>query len=87
MPQVKEKITFENNGQTFSAMYSAQDFLKLNGYSYGSTDYTKHVAIVKGEYNLPEKWKNMTVEQRNSVNGIITSLDYRDGSVEVILYR
>jgi len=47
----------------------------------------EEVAIVKGEYDLPEKWKNMTVDQRRSVDGVIISYDYRNGPVEVIIYE
>lgn len=84
---LKETKVFENKG-TFKALWAAEGWLKSNGYSYGSTCVPyKEVAIVRGEYNLPQKWKNMDKEQRRSVDGVMVSNDYREGPVIVQLFE
>lgn len=89
--QKKRKIliekTFKEEG-TFQGMYAAQKWLHDEGYSYGST--TRHsdpVAIRKGEYDLPQKWHNFSALGRQSVDGIMTSNDWREGEVKVIIYK
>lgn len=79
-------IEFENTGQTFGAMYAAERWLYENGYSYGSTDRGSYVPIVKGEYNLPQKWYNLSKSDIENLSGVIHSTDYRDGKVEVRLF-
>jgi len=82
----KETKTFKEEG-TFESFYAAENWLNKNGYSYGSMCYPQPIAVVKGEYNLPEKWKNFSAAQKSLVDGIITSDDFREGEVTVILYN
>ena len=77
---------FENDGTTFSAMYKAEKWLSDNGYSYGSTDIGSYVPVIKGEYNIPQKYYNLSREDIKNLSGVIHSSDYRDGDVEVRLF-
>lgn len=77
---------FKEEG-TFKWYFAACTWLTNNGYSYGSTCIAHQVAIVKGEYNLPQKMKNMTTAQRKSVDGLMTSYDYREGIVSIVLFE
>lgn len=87
--EVKEQETFKVEG-TFESLYAAQSWARSKGYVYGSLCVDAPVALRKGqsfsEYDLPEKWKNMSNEDIKSIDGVIKSRDYRDGSVTVILF-
>lgn len=78
---------FLPTGKTFGALYNAQKWLKLNGYSYGSTDIGSYVPVVEGEYNLPQKWHNLSKSDIENISGVIHSCDYREGIVEVRLFK
>jgi hypothetical protein len=78
------KRTFNNTGPTFSALYAAQYWLKQKGYSYGSLQALAPVAIFKGECAI-SKWRNLSREERNAADGVMTSSDFREGSVTVEL--
>ena len=73
----------------FDALYQAQSYLKDLGYSYGSLSVTSspNVAVRKGEYDLPEKWHNLDKKEIASIDGVIRSLDYREGQVTVMLFN
>lgn len=87
--KVKEQQTFNVKG-TFESLYAAQAWVRSKGYVYGSLCGDSPIAIRKGEtfseYDLPEKWKNMSEEDIKSVHGVIKSRDYREGSVTVMLF-
>lgn len=86
-----KKITytkqFQPTGQTFGAMYNAQKWLSDNGYSYGSTSVGADVPVVKGEYDIPQKWHNLSKSDIEGLSGVIHSIDYREGVVEVRLFE
>lgn len=85
--EIKQELTFKEKG-TFQSKYAAESWLHKNGYSYGSTCAGNYpVAIKYGPYDLPQKWKNMDDEDQASVDGIITSTDWREGEVKVIIYK
>ena len=73
----------------FDALYQAQSYLNDLGYSYGSLAVTSspNVAVRKGEYDLPQKWHNLDKEDIASIDGVIRSLDYREGHVTVMLFN
>lgn len=83
---VKVKFTFSVPG-TFQSYYAACKWCSDNGYSYGSTDIGKYVALLRGEYDLPQKWKNMSAVERNSVDGVMASHDFREGSVTIYIFK
>lgn len=87
--EVKEQETFKVEG-TFQSLYAAQTWARSKGYVYGSLCGDAPVALRKGqsfsEYDLPEKWKNMSDEDIKSIDGVIKSRDYREGSVTVMLF-
>ena len=87
--EVKEQETFKVEG-TFESLYAAQSWARSKGYVYGSLCCDAPVALRKGqsfsEYDLPEKWKNMSDDDIKSIDGVIKSRDFRDGSVTVMLF-
>lgn len=90
--EIKQEITFKEKG-TFQSMYAAQSWLRENGYSYGSTSKDRKtcqnlpVAICFGNYVAPQKWANFDDDDVESVDGIMTSNDWREGEVKVIIYK
>lgn len=79
--EVKE---FDLEG-VFESHWAAERWLTENGYEYGSGCVSCPIAITKGEYNLPQKWRNMTTIERNSVDGILES--GRTGKAKITLYE
>ena len=85
-PSSDQVLIFKNDGGTFSGMYEAQSWLHKNGFSYGSTCVPcPYVAIQKGGYTLPQKFYNFDKEDVKHIDGVIYSLDYRNGDVEIWL--
>ena len=87
--EVKEQENFKVEG-TFESLYAAQSYARSRGYVYGSLCGDAPVALRKGqsfsEYDLPEKWNNLSDEDIKSVDGVIKSRDYREGAVTVMLF-
>ena len=73
----------------FDAFYQAQSFLNDLGYSYGSLAVTSspNIADRKGDYDLSQKWHNLDKEDVASIDGVIRSIDYREGVVTVMLFN
>lgn len=92
--KVKEEKVFESKG-TFASKHEAEGWLSKNGYSYGSTSCSRGwdkdgdppVPIRKGEYDLPQKWHNLSREGKESLDGVMISSDWREGAVKVILFE
>jgi len=84
--EIKQKLSFKQEG-TFQSLYAAEAWCIQNGYEYGSLCCQQPIAIVKGDYNLPQKWKNFSKTQKNQVDGVITSFDFREGEVTVTIYN
>lgn len=82
---VSEKLVFENEG-IWAALRAAESHLLENGYEYGSLCFPMPMAFTKGEYNLPQKWKNMNRAERNSVSGVVVG-DYREGPVTICIFN
>lgn len=83
---VQQNFT-KKEDRPFDAYYQTMSYLNDLGYSCGSTCLSQNVAVKKGEYNLPQKWHNLSNEDINSIDGVIRSLDYREGTVTVILFN
>lgn len=77
---------FKEEG-TFQSLHKAEEWIKSNGYSHGSLARSMPVAIVKGEYDLPQKWYNISKSCQNKVDGVMLSNDFREGEVTVIIYE
>lgn len=82
---VKQELQFDEKG-TFQSLYAAQKWCHDNGYSYGSLARNEPVAIMKGEYELPQKWFNISDEDRELVDGLILSNDFREGILKILLF-
>lgn len=82
---IMEKKTFSVSG-TFESLYAAQAFLREKGYSAGSLARDLPVGLKKGDY-LISKWYNLDKEHILDLDGVMVSNDFREGSVDVILFN
>jgi hypothetical protein len=82
----KTILKFKEPG-TFESYYAACGWLSAHGYSYGSMSGLKQpVPIMKGEYNIPQKWHNLTKEDKALLVGVMESNDFREGEVIITIY-
>jgi len=81
-----EKFTkeFKGNGDAFSAVHKATEYLRENDYSYGSMCGNEPIAVMKGVWNIA-KWKNLIPADRDCIDGKLTSDDFRNGNVLLVL--
>lgn len=70
---------------TFASYYSATQWCYENGYSAGSMCKGLPIALKKGDYNIA-KWHNLTDSERNDVDGLLLSDDFREGSCKIIIF-
>lgn len=74
--------TFPNTGTVFSGLSAASMYLKRKGYSLGTMDVPNPIAVVKGKWRIG-KWNNLLKVEREAVDGIMESDNFRDGDVIV----
>ena len=88
-PEDDKVIRFENDGNTFSALYKAQRWLTENGYKYGSScAMCSYTAAVKGDvYDLPLKVHNFERGDYLATDAVIYTNDARDGWCEVWILK
>ena len=79
------KKTFKVDG-TFRSYYAATAWLSENGYSYGSMCMDMPIGIVKGDAIIA-KWRNLTKSDIKTLDGRITSNDFREGEVTIEIYN
>lgn len=86
--KVKEKHKFLGEG-TFESYNLAQAWCAENGYDEGSLCSPMPVGIMKGEYNLPWKWKNMSKKERQMVDGVIVTNTgtFREGEITIYIFN
>jgi len=72
------------DGHPFYALRKAEAFLQKFGYSYGSLCGDEPCGIMLGEVTIA-KWENLTEDERSAVDGMMTSNDFRNGSVKVTI--
>lgn len=83
--KVSIKKEFTGPG-TFEAYYNADEWLRENGYSFGSACGSfQPIAIKNGEYNLPQKWKNFSIAEKKSVDGVLIG-NLREGPMTVYIF-
>lgn len=78
-----KKLTFQNDGNTFSALYLAQKWLRENKISAGSLCGDMPVALIRGEDVLVAKWRNLTAKEKAQADGYMESKDFRAGEVTI----
>lgn len=67
----------------FAAWRACQDWLRDNGYSFGSTCAMHPVAVLKGDYCIA-KWRNLTRKEISQLDGKVVG-DFRNGPLTLYL--
>jgi hypothetical protein len=76
-----EKL-FQGSGETFSALYEAENWLRENGYSVGPTSMDGPQGVVKGKAYI-SKWRNMTESEQQELDGVLYA--GREGVARLLL--
>lgn len=84
---VRRQIICPAEPTQFGAWYAATEYLRANGYSCGARDFPNPTAFVAGKYTLPQKWNDLSADQRATVAGIITSRDPKNCEVNVYFFE
>jgi hypothetical protein len=89
--KVQKVFSFVKDELPFSSLYEAESWLRKKGYVYGSLCGDTLIAIRKGEdfshYDLPQKWKNFSDEDKVHCDGVLVSQDFRNNPVTVFLFN
>lgn len=83
--KVIQEQTFDVLG-TFESLWAAEGWLKQNGFSYGSSCREMPIAIRKGEYDLPQKWKNFESEDESMIDGVLLT-SFREGPATILIFE
>lgn len=79
------EVTFNKRTDDFGNYYDAINFLRDSGYSSGSMCGDMPIALVKGCYNLPQKWRNFSVLDKKDIDGVMIG-DFRNGVVKIYFF-
>jgi hypothetical protein len=88
--KIKREITLEKGEVTkdvpFVALRKAEEYLRMNAFQWGSLDGDNPVGFMFGQYKVPQKWSNMSPEDKKKLDGVLISDDFRNGDVKVIIF-
>jgi len=71
---------------TFESINEATRILKDRGYQIGSMSGQQPIGFAKG-YNYIAKWYNLNKSDIKKLDGVITSGDFREGSVKIVTFK
>lgn len=84
---VVKKVNIKVEG-TFRSFYEAETQLRKMGYIIGSMCGGEPIGFACGEkYEYIAKWRNIDPSDRNKVDGVMISDDWREGSVDIIWFN
>lgn len=83
--EVVSRKCFNNKG-SFRAYRAAQAYVQDKGYSDGSMARNMPIGLMKGSFSVA-KWYNLSELNIRELDGVIVSNDFREGKVEVILFK
>ncbi len=83
---VKEQKVFEGKGFQFGGWNKANRWLFENGFNAGTLEGYNPVGLVKGKYIFSFKWSKLTRTQKDQLDGVMISEDFRNFPVRVILF-
>ncbi len=76
--------TFSQKGD-FEAVTAAEDFLRVAGFSIGSSERGSPRAIMFGDYDI-SKWRHLDQRERDALHGQMTG-DGRNGPLTVTIFE
>lgn len=73
---------------TFRAYYAAEARLKDLGYQVGSMCRDEPIGFADGDkYTYVAKWYNIDRADREKLDGLMLSTDFREGAVQIIFFN
>jgi hypothetical protein len=85
--EVVKRVNVKVEG-TFSSVSEAEKQLRELGYRIGSMCGGEPIGFACGEkYEYIAKWRNIDPSDRNKVDGVMISDDWREGSVDIIWFN
>jgi len=86
--EIQFAMTFKSNGRSFSSFYEAEQMAKDLMFTCGSMCGDEPIGLAKdSECSYIAKWRNIPSEHRTLVDGLILSNDFRNGDVELIIFK
>lgn len=80
-------IEFKSNNSPFSAYYEATNHLNEMGYCTGSMCGSEPIGF-SDKHDYIAKWRNIDVEDREKLDGIIIPLNsFREGSCSIVFFN
>lgn len=71
---------------TFRGFYNAESWIKEQGLYVGSMERDRPIGISKEDWVCTYKWRHLTKEDKNELDGIICSGDKRNSDVAIIMF-
>lgn len=85
--KVKSEKTITRGPNTeFGALYEATDLLQREHHGVGSLDGNNPIAVKKDLYYL-KKWHSLSKEDKDKLDGVLVSSDFRNDSVKIIFFE
>ena len=79
--------TFPVKG-TFASVHKAEARLKDLGYSIGSMCRNEPIGFADdSKYNYVAKWYNLSKEEKDLLDGVVISDDFREGESQIIWFN
>lgn len=73
---------------TFLAFYNTEKRLIDLGFIIGSMDRDNPIGFAQKEkYGYIAKWYNLSEEDKEKLDGVILSKDFREGAVEIVFFN
>lgn len=83
---IREEKIFEEEGK-WAGKEAAEVWLLNRNYTIGKMCPSSDcVPIIKGTSHYDKTWKQLTQSDKAIIDGVMTSSDYKNGSVKVILF-
>ncbi len=83
--KVAKEVDVKWGGKTeFGALYEAESINGSQGYYTGRLDGNNPIGF--SEFSAPGKWHTLTREEKNDLNGVLISDNFRAGDVKIIYF-
>ena len=83
---VEHAVEFPANG-TFDAVHKAEAYLRELGYTIGSMERSNPIGFADDrQIQYVSKWNNMTSAEHKTLDGVLESRDFREGSVTILFF-
>jgi len=85
---IKSTKYFPSRATSFSALNDASNYVKTLNFTQGSLCESEPVGLAKkDEYDSIAKWRNISKEDRDKLNGVLLSNDFRNGAVCAVIFE